>query len=254
MNTTPYRTFSRLANWAIGLLVVLLSFNLFRIGRSSTHAHSSVASIAPYTVTLQETAITKGLPDLRGSRQTSALRSDGAIVQIRELLPSSSSRQISQRTILFPSGERVEMDDIRELKSTTSLGEGWAAASVREPSSKCLNSRLGLPWVDSQQLVQEEVSDGRALVKVRMNQTVVWLAKDLGCAIVKAETGRGDNAAYSRLDLVAIHAGEPHPELFQVPAQYREVRRSVLYGVQGTPKGAHLDRAYDTPKPMAEAK
>ena len=221
----------RLVRWGVWGTALILTMNavrlavpLFKGQRRQTDGPNVRYVPVPHTVVIRNVAHGADGVDVVGFDETLAVRSDGSRVSRRE--GSGASTYYVLRTIHFASGDRIEIDDVRELKSTESGRYDWL--DVRDPASNCLKSVLGRPVALNQHFVKLETVEGHSAAIVASSRLTIWYALDLGCEIVKtrvAPTLRG----YSAKDPIVMRTGEPDPALFVVPAHYREAPPSVLH-------------------------
>jgi len=210
----------------IGLLVcsIALSANLIRL-HGGLNGSAMSAAVVPYTVVLREIWPDSGSGAPPVVRHTYALRSDGAEVTRSVELKATP---LIQRTIAMPSGDRAEVDDVHELKTTTL--EPLRRPARRDPSRNCAyqvagNSQAAL---SSERIVGQESLGGHRAVIVVGHGTTSWLALDLGCAPLQRRFGpEADPSGLQKYESVA--AGEPDPKLFEIPSSYREVAPSEFF-------------------------
>jgi hypothetical protein len=129
----------------------------------------------------------------------------------------------SQRTLYFSSGFQVDTNDGTNAKTSMRRPNENPASWQRDPDSKCLNSLAGKPMTSTPEtFLGEETIEGYRTAKIANGGTTSWHALDYGCALVK---DRWDFSAteVSEKKLVALVAGEPDANLFDVPTHYREV-------------------------------
>ncbi|MBP6823990.1 MAG: hypothetical protein KA368_20755 [Acidobacteria bacterium] len=174
----------------------------------------------PFTVKLSE--VFHGPDGTTADTQESiwAIRSDGALV--RHIM-QKQSKQTSERTIKFISGDEVVINELTNIKSST-LEKGVNPARwQRDPASKCINSFAGTVMTSLPEVVNgEEIVNGYRTVKITANNVTSWFALDYGCAVVRDKADWGANKGYSEHNLVSLVPGEPAPALFQVPINAKE--------------------------------
>lgn len=173
----------------------------------------------PYTVTLRETI---HAPDgtIRVSRNVvEAIRNDGSMLKM------TSTDKGARRSLSFSSGLLVDTHDLDGTKSSRKDVNSNPKRWQRDPVSKCLNSLDGEPFDSDQILVGEETIAGFRTVKITSGIITSWHALDYGCAKVKDVWQFGPNE-FTEKELVALNGGEPEANLFEVPANYREVSPS----------------------------
>lgn len=181
----------------------------------------------PYTVTLRETVRSPDGSIVAGPEYTHSVRSDGSTLM-------GVVGKGSQRLLSYSSGEQIETNDLTLTKSSIKRGSDNTAEWQRDPDSKCLNSMAGKPVTSPPEtLLGEETIAGYRTVKILSDITTSWYALDYGCALVKDRWQFGPTEV-SEKSLVAVAAGEPDSNLFDVPAHYREVTPSErITGSQG---------------------
>jgi hypothetical protein len=170
----------------------------------------------PYTVTLRETVHGPTGTITPGPEYTFAIRSDGSALM-------RTVGKGSQRTLYFSSGFQVDTNELTNTKSSMRRPNESPASWQRAPDSQCLNSLAGKPMTSTPEtFLGEETIEGYRTAKIANGVTTSWHALDYGCALVK---DRWDFSAteFSEKKLVALVAGEPDANLFDVPARYREV-------------------------------
>jgi hypothetical protein len=198
----------------------------------------AVGPIVAHTVVLEETLYHKTGPG-PGGRYIHAVRGDGATAT--RSISSHPGALTMQRTLVFPSGERVTLDEVRELKST--VFDPMRLPLLRDPDKNCVFSRQGRP-VNDGVLVGRETLKGRQVVQLRSSVFAKWLAIDAGCALVRLKRGTSDSQGGIQ-EAVELRVGEPDVELFRVPDHYREVLPSLLHQVAGdSDYGRRIDSYY----------
>jgi hypothetical protein len=170
----------------------------------------------PYTVTLRETVRGPDGTTTVGLEHTYAVRSDGSrMMRLRG--------KGLQRVNYLASGFQVDTNDQTNTKSSIKK-QYKPLASLRDPSSMCVNSLAGTPifFPPKEAFVGEETIAGYRTAKIIDGIITSWHALDYGCAPVK-ERWQFSATEVSEKELVALVTGEPDPSLFDVPAHYREV-------------------------------
>jgi len=192
---------------------------------------AAVRKPVPYTVTLTETVHGPGGTTTMGLEHTYAVRSDGSrMMRFRG--------KGLQRVIYLGSGFQVDTNDQTNTKSTIKKPYK-PLASLRDPSSMCVNTLAGTPMTfpPREAFVAEEIVTGYRTAKIADGIITSWYALDYGCAPVK-ERWEFSATEVSEKELVSLVAGEPDPSLFDVPAHYREVLPSErLLGPNKEPAG-----------------
>lgn len=179
------------------------------------------AGIVPYTVVLAETVSDREGRSIPGRTQTWALRSDGSTLLRIEDAASAAA------TIYFATGTRVEVSPSMRARSTVRIAPS-PDRRLRDPRSRCLNNLAGEPYSAGDTQAGEETIGGYRAVKiVKASGAALWYAPDVGCALVRSELDFGSNGK-SVSALVTLTRGEPSPDLFAVPDDYREGPPSSL--------------------------
>jgi hypothetical protein len=145
------------------------------------------------------------------------------------------------RTIHLRTGEKIEVDDVAETKTTEKRRPDWS--EVRDPESNCANTLLGASGAKLKLVRLETVAGYRAAV-MGNGQITLWYAVDLGCAKIKTRD-RGNTKGYSTKEATLIQKGEPDDALFWIPPSYKEVKPSVFYKLDSeSVEGRRIDAAY----------
>jgi hypothetical protein len=214
------------------------SFNAYLLAQPRIVA--TRANAAALGAVVPNTAV---LLDGNGLQKTRALRSDGSVVT--EVTRIGQKGPTSQRFINFADGTSIDVDDVRERKSTTYRNiMSRILPGTRDPKTDCLKDYSGTVVRTDEHLVEHQVvSDVPVDVVVSKIQRL-WLAPSLSCATLRSVTViDGGKSIVS--DLVRIEKGEPDPTLFQVPARYQEVAASVLNGLSpGSAVAKSRDKYY----------
>ena len=221
----PGKYFSKwrtILRWVFVLVVIGLAAEAGRLLHLRINARTNAQAVRgrgpiPYTVTVREII---HAPDgtTRVSREiTEAVRSDGSIVY------RNSTSKGSGRGLYFSSGLHLSTDEIHNTKTTMMNANPDPASSLRDPTSKCLNSLAGKPFTSPPEtLLGEETIAGYRTVKIASDIITKWHALDYGCALVK-DRWDFSPTEFTEKELVALVGGEPDATLFDVPANYREV-------------------------------
>lgn len=206
---------------ALGMNAARLGAERWLEGRNPPlPAARSAILIAPHTVIIDPPR-QSDTPIATGVTLITAVRSDGSSVKRFDSL--NLLAPVSSRMITFSSGLVVTTNDVREEKTVVSTTSN-VHATLRDPSSGCLNSFLGTPFAPDQQALDGEDLLGYRTVRIRQPNKVSWVAPDLGCAVLKTRishpTGQVIEQAASR-----VLPGEPAPDMFALPDRYRDVPR-----------------------------
>lgn len=224
----------RFGKYCFWIAILALTGNLVRVSLRQGRVRASNIRPVPYTAVLKESVIDKTGKTSDFFNFVYALRSDGSRV-IKSSGPVGKDNEDTFRVVEFSSGTRVEIKDLRELKSSTST---QAAPSLRDPAARCLMASPMPSPSSSRGPVQESVvgedsiSGYRAAKVVSGNQTS-WYALDNGCALLRTRADFEDGSA-SEKTLVALMVSEPERALFYVPTSYKEVPPSQLAVRPGT--------------------
>ena len=173
----------------------------------------------PYTVTMREII---HAPDgtIKVSRNVvEAIRNDGSMLKM------TSTDKGARRSLNFSSGLQVDTHDLDGTKTSRENLNSNSKRWQRDPGSQCMNALDGEPFDSDQIMVGEETIAGFRTVKITTGIITSWHALDYGCAKVKDVWQFGPNE-FTEKELVALNGGEPEANLFQVPANYREVSPS----------------------------
>jgi hypothetical protein len=186
-------------------------------------------NLKPYTVYLVGTVYpADGSTPVAGGQYVQALRSDGAYMTRAAYLDASRvGKSVVQHIVTWPSGDRVEMDVVRELRSTTKNANLVFTRALRDPSSQCGASYNGRRFRADQPATGETLH-GYPTFQIQAGALHSWFAPTLSCALVRSRLGSGAKGETVQ-DAVRIVEGEPAEDLFQVPNTYDEVVPSVLY-------------------------
>jgi hypothetical protein len=209
--------------WLFVVLILAVAAYAGRLLHTHMKAHigprtvgAAVRRPIPYTVTLREIVHGPNGTTTEALEHTYAVRSDGSrMMRLRG--------KGLQRVIYLASGFQVDTNDQTNTKSSIKK-QYKPLASLRDPSSMCVNSLAGTPifFPPKEAFVGEETIAGYRTAKIIDGIITSWHALDYGCAPVK-ERWQFSATEVSEKELVALVAGEPDPSLFDVPAHYREV-------------------------------
>ncbi len=174
----------------------------------------------PYTVRLIETFHGSDGSAVDTQESIWAVRSDGA--SVRHIM-QKQSKQTSERTIKFVSGEEIVINELTNIKSTTFEKSVNSARWQRDPSSKCINSFAGTAMTSLPETISgEETVNGYRTVRISANNVTSWYALDYGCALVRDKAEWGNDKGYSEHNAVLLVPGEPDEALFKIPVNARE--------------------------------
>lgn len=174
----------------------------------------------PYTVRLIETFHGSDGSAVDTQESIWAVRSDGA--SVRHIM-QKQSKQTSERTIKFVSGEEIVINELTNIKSTTFEKSVNSARWQRDPSSKCINSFAGTAMTSLPETISgEETVSGYRTVRITANNVTSWYALDYGCALVRDKADWGTGKGYSEHNAVLLVPGEPNEALFRIPVNARE--------------------------------
>jgi hypothetical protein len=216
LQANRFRTILNVSFWIFsGLLVTAI----LHLGVAKLRGQQPAATPSPYTTILSNTVVEPEGASTHSSDVTTAVRSDGAHLMRLERRIGTA---MAARTIHLPSGEQILVDDVHELKSTTSDKQRNPGMWVRDPKLKCL-----LPSVQGEKLLGVEVVHGHRSAKVQYQSLTSWFSLDVGCAMLRSVADWGDRGA-THQDLKSLVTGEPAGDLFRVPQSYREVPPSEL--------------------------
>ena len=166
----------------------------------------------PYTVTLREIVHAPDGTTRVTGEITFAVRTDG----------STAFKGSHGRNLYFSSGLAVGTNDTEHTKTSMNVPSQMSGSLNRDPNSNCLNALDGQPITSPPEtFIGEEIISGYRTAKIADGIITSWHALDYGCALVKDRWEFGPTEV-SEKELVAISAGEPNPDLFNVPLDYRE--------------------------------
>jgi hypothetical protein len=195
-------------------------------------AMNASGKMSPYTVVVAEHNLNQAENrSSEGGRYTIALRSDGATAMVRESY--RPVRVLSQRTLHFSNGQRLTIDDVREVF----MESRRAQARLPESANNCLLTLRGR----TETVVGEENVSGYRAVKIRIEDQYVpatyWRVPALSCASVRAEVQLTNVGILSTKTPLSIEEGEPAEWIFEVQARYKRVSRAefdrgVIRGVE----------------------
>ena len=175
------------------------------------------------------------------SKLIEATRGDGS--QVDEIEPPGFLGSISEgwisRRIRFASGEQVALSRYGRKKSTifdpTREVSGW----LRDPAAKCVK-----PAPAHESLLGVENIGQYRTAKVAVTaRSTSWFALDYGCATLQY-TVPTSRTTTNFVRFVSLTPGEPSPELFVIPADYKEVPPSQM-----GPAGEAADSYYFAHRP-----
>ncbi|MCS6804899.1 MAG: hypothetical protein RMM98_14575 [Acidobacteriota bacterium] len=206
--------------WALVLVLIGVAVFMGHLIHSRMRAQEVRAGgPIPYTVILRETLYYPNGTSTVAGEYTQAVRSDGSFVwRYAEI----GGHALRERGIQFASGVEVTIDEIGNTKSTQMIRTNLARMQ-RDPSSKCVNSFAGEPFMSPPEVFSgEETVAGYRTVKLAQGVATGWYAVDCGCAMVKSRHDWGGGSVTEK-NLVALIPGEPDAALFDVPATAKEV-------------------------------
>lgn len=179
------------------------------------------ASGSAYTVLRTESSFDKAGKLQYRNEYLEARRSDNTIMKSRK------TQTVQVRTLMFPNGSKVELNEVIGKKSTYPSGF-QAVQAHRSPDASCLSQDdLAGGWVSD----GTDTIGGHPAVRVRQKTSqrsiMAWYALDAGCALVQ---GRFEHeTGVTTQNLASLVAGEPDQALFQVPGTFQEVPPSELH-------------------------
>src|SRR5262245_10632389 len=150
-----------------------------------------------YTATSVGSFVYPGGTSRQMVRYLLAVRADGSYVDYQENLFRKTSHSMSKRLIVFASRLQIEVDEIRELKSSMML-RGFKDRR-RDPSSRCLNGRDGTQYWPGEIVIGEEDVKGARTVKVASQNILFWFNIDVGCALMKQRIDAGNGVINEQL-------------------------------------------------------
>jgi hypothetical protein len=216
----------RFGKYCFWIALLALTANLVRVSLRQGRVRAANIRPVPYTAMLKESVIDTTGKTTDVFNFVFALRSDGSRV-IKSSGPVGRDNEDTFRVVELSSGTRVEIKDLRELKSSTST---QAAPFLRDPAARCLiPSSIPSPSRGPVQesVVGEESISGYRAAKIVSGKNTSWYALDNGCALLRSRMAFEDGSASDK-SLVALMAGEPERALFYVPTSYKEVPPSQL--------------------------
>lgn len=237
-------------HWVFWAAVIALSMNAIRLavttpGRVADGATDEAAPPGafrpvPHTVTLKSVFRRTDGSIVPSFTETEAVRADGSRVHRQEGVGAAAHFVL--RRINFATGQRVEVDDVLERKSTEWGRYDWS--EVRDPQADCRQSVLGQPQGSGLQWSGEDRVLGFRATVFKGSRVTIWYSRDLGCQKVKARSAP-TAFGYSSKEPVSIIVGEPDSLLFEVPTHYREVPPSTFHGLDvHSPDGRAVDQVY----------
>jgi hypothetical protein len=131
------------------------------------------------------------------------------------------------REIYLPSGHRISVDDVGEMKATLP----WTdyRNRLRNPRYDCMKS------MDGVDVRGERLDDGRVgewrVVRILLGPAIEAFAPAAGCAPLGG-TGTAGPAGYMEKQVVSLAQTEPDADLFSIPQRYREVDQAALGGLR----------------------
>jgi hypothetical protein len=201
--------------FAIGALLLASRPPTFAARPQAPGSATEPATFVPYTVSLEEVVISANGRETLASYQTWALRSDGATVS-RLGRPKEGGR-----TLQFPSGQRVVVNDRGGRKSTdytTSRG-----GPIRDTRANCVGRNEVL--VEIREVAGYRAASLRLTAGSQSQES--FRALDFSCAPL-GSTMTSANGSRSVTRVTSFIRGEPAPELFEVGADLVEGPPSAL--------------------------
>lgn len=225
--------------WLLPSLAVLLSLNYLRL---IWIRPGGPGPIVPYTVILKERIRSEPGTLVPSAAYTFAVRSDGSFVRLSELY--SQQRSVSERSINLVGGDKIIIDELRELKSSTHDPNGNDPDLVlRDAKANCLRPRAGDLKRGFRFVGYEDVQTLRT-ARFDRGDLKQWFALDVGCALVRQIIGPETHPSGIQ-ELAKMTPGEPDPGLFAVPQIFREVTISELYRMKPGPERDEWNKYYD---------
>ena len=199
---------------AFGLIGALLLFSV-TLAAQPRRSAAGAARLVPYTVSLEEVTINAAGREGVASYQTFALRSDGARV-----VRLGRTRE-GGRTLVFPSGRRVAINDRSARKSTDYTAS--RGGPLQDPRANCARTNevfAGMREIAGYRAAAVRVSSGDRSVEM-------FRAVDFSCAPL------GDTMTFSTGErsvkrVTSFIPGEPAAELFEIGAHLIEGPPSML--------------------------
>lgn len=211
----------KLVSVVVAVASLALSVNAYVLAKPRiTAARANAAALAGVV------ANTVLLRDANGLQKTRALREDGSVVtQVSRIGPKGPT---SQRFIDLADGTSIDVDDVRERKSTTYRNVlSRILPATRDPKTDCLRDYSGTVLRKGERVLEHDTISGVAVNVVVSNVQRLWLAPSLSCATLRSIT-MIDGGKPIVSDLVRLDRGQPEPTLFEVPDRYQEVTASVV--------------------------
>jgi hypothetical protein len=225
----------------LGLIgnAVRLTNRLDRLSDAERSAASATSPLVPYTAVLRAVRYSPDSSSQARWEETHAVRSDGAYMRLDRVLENGGP--LVRRDIYLPSGVRMTLNDVSELKTTY---QGVYRRPYRSPDSQCKGIAAGLLEDRAEEILGEGIVNGHRVLNIRTQLSTTSFAPDLSCAILHA-VGHSGPLGYLVKELVSLTPGEPDPSLFAVPNRYREAPPSARVGIPSDSVTAQsLDRGY----------
>lgn len=226
--------YSRKALLIVMITVVVLVVGLSVAGYRSAYLEVKAAgenAITDQTVLLRRLFRAPDKREIDRGFEEIAWRSDGTYVEKTTRLSSTGVPAIA-RTVWYPDGTKVVLDDSNRLKTTYWAGKGnehrSKAASRPLPAEGCLASADGLPSFsdDAVAEVRRGSIHGYVTTVVRLeskegNSHTFWLAPALNCAVIHYEdTFVSGEKNIAQLVEVRDRVSD---QLYAIPPEYEEV-------------------------------
>jgi hypothetical protein len=241
-------TFARVIFRVALLLLVASTAQLFIVSSTA----SAQDQITPYVLDTEVFGFEHDPHGSMGFKTTFAHRSDGASVRVENLGPLSLG--ITGRLITFMDGRSVTAVDAFRMKTTprtASAGalEAWKARRL-QATPDCIQmageARVGEDTVAGQDVwvIESELPTRDGQPKMKETE---WRAPALGCARLtyKVEQQQPDGSWWLRTEgrVVSLNLEEPDPKLFDVSADYTEVKPSEIQRKLLELRGIPVDEA-----------
>jgi hypothetical protein len=204
----------------------------------------------PYTVYLKDDIHLAEGQVMSGGSYVFAVKSDGTYGFQAQYLNEASRKHASQRLISSPNGDRMEIDDVRELRSTTRNTGVTFREALRDPRSECQRNYRGSPLDRQPVRGQDESIAGYRAIVWKSGGTTYWFARDIGCALLKMRSDNGERGVTVQT-ATRIEDGEPTSAILTMPLRYREVKPSVLHRSKPGSRSAMSQDEYYVSHPSA---
>lgn len=205
-----------------------------------------------YTVGLREGHKLASGEEQPGGEYIVAVRADGSFMHRSSYLaPNKANKRAIKRSVTFASGLHVEIDEIRQITTTTVDATVWNyRTNLRDPRTQCARNYEGAVFRRDQVADGITTLAGHATIAIVAGDTKTWFALDLGCALVQLESGASPNAV-TRQEAFMVEPGNPPAALFELPAGFKEVPPSVFMSMQaGSSAAKSADASYQAHRPV----